>query len=72
MRRFLVLYTDAFSGRHHYAEGLIHYDQTVYLRGFYPEEGKPFSSIRDMETSLKENDGIESVHIQMIDEETQK
>jgi hypothetical protein len=72
VRRFLVLYSDARTEVTHYAEGLIHYDGTVYLRSFYPEEGKLFLDIQALRNYLRDNEDIWHVNIHMLDAEDAK
>ena len=67
MYRFIVLYVGD-DYRQYFAEGLIHVDKTVYVRGFYPEEGKLYADIYVLKRALRDNESIRSWHIQMIDE----
>jgi hypothetical protein len=69
MKRFLVLYTDRVTGQRLYAEGLVCADGAVYVRGFYPEEGKLFGDMHHLNCSLRDNEDIRYVHIQMLDGE---
>jgi hypothetical protein len=66
MRRFLVLYV-GYDDKQYFAEGLIHIDKSVYVRGFL-EEGKLFIDIHAVGHYFRDNDDIRSYHIQMIDE----
>lgn len=68
MQRFLALYLDRDDNRQYYAEGLVHFDGAVYVRGFYPEVGKLFADMNALKNYLRDNDDIWHTHIQMIDE----
>lgn len=68
MYRFILLYIDHDDGRQYFAEGLIHVDRSVYIRGFYPEEGKLYGDLYALKCAMRDNEDIRSFHIQMIDE----
>jgi hypothetical protein len=50
-----------------YAEGLIHVDGSVYLRGFYEKENKLFFDMNGLKNHLRDNEDIQHYHILMID-----
>ena len=68
MYRFLLLYVGTMNGQQRFAEGLVHVDKSVYVRGFYPEEGKLYHDLYALKCALRDNEDIHSWHIQMIDE----
>jgi hypothetical protein len=67
MKRLLVLYTSAMAKEKRYAEGLIHFDGSVYVDGFYPEEGKPYGDLEALKNALRDNDGIRHWYILLLD-----
>lgn len=67
MKRFLLLYWDTDYGNC-YAEGLIHFDETVYVRAFRPDyQDKHFKNIAEFKSELYGN-GVNFV-ILMIDKD---
>lgn len=68
MYRFLVLFTDYSSNQGRYAEGLIQYDGSIYVRGFSPSNGPFFGDMHHLRCSLRDNEDLRSWRIQMIDE----
>ncbi len=48
MYRFLLLYIDNDDERQYFAEGLIHVDRSVYVRGFSPKEGEYYGDLYAM------------------------
>lgn len=72
MYRFLLLYVRyGDSGEHQcYAEGLIHFDKSVYVRGFWKKEGSLgyFGNMHDLKCWLRDNEDLLLWRIQMIDE----
>lgn len=67
MRRFLLLYiTDDRIQR--FAEGLVHFDGAVYVRGFYRSVGELFYDLNGLKNALRDDEGINSFHICMFDE----
>jgi len=77
--RFLLLYVRYGEGDTHqcYAEGLIHFDKSVYVRGFWKQEGSlgdfgnmhdHFGNMHDLRCWLRDNDDLLLWRIQMIDE----
>ncbi len=68
MLRFLLLYMLFGDPHHYYAEGLVHFDRSVYVCGFCPEGGKLFGDLLNMEHYMRDNEDIYSFRIQMIDE----
>jgi hypothetical protein len=72
MRRFFLLWTDGedyVTGHQYYAEGLIHVDEAVYVRGFYAYEvGTLFKDIEALKEYLANKDYVRSYHIYMLDE----
>lgn len=67
MKPFLLLYTCWDDTKQYFAEGLIHIDGAVYVRGFYPELGKLYGSLLDMKNDMRDNRDIRSYHIVMLD-----
>lgn len=67
MYRFLLLYVSD-DGLQYFAEGLVHVDKSVYVRGFYPEEGKLYGDLYALKCAMRDNENIRDFHIQMIDE----
>ena len=68
MYRFILLYISYDNGQQHFAERLVHVDGSAYVRGFYPEEGKPYHDLYSLRCAMRDNESIHSWHIQMIDE----
>lgn len=67
MQRFFLLWHDTV-GRY-YAEGLIHVDGSVYVRGFYMYEvGKLFKDIDALKEYLSNLDYVTFYDVFMIDE----
>jgi hypothetical protein len=70
MRRFLLLYSYHDDEIQRFAEGLIHYDETVYVRGFYPKEmARTYYDLLALKSYLRDNDQVRSFNIVMIDQE---
>lgn len=67
MYRFLVLYSKYSDPGFHYAEGLIQFDKSVYVRCFSPSNGPFFGDMHHLECSLRDNDDLGFWRIQMID-----
>lgn len=68
MYRFLLLYIDNDDERQYFAEGLIHIDGSIYIRGFYPSKDKIWHDLHAMKCAMRDNENIRSFHVQMIDE----
>lgn len=68
MYRFLLLYIDNDDERQYFAEGLVHVDGSVYVRGFYPEEGKLYGDLYVLKRAMRDNENIRYFHVHVIDE----
>ena len=68
MRPFLLLYVSHINVPSHcFAEGLVHVDGSVYVRGIQPKNGELFFSLLDLKHHMRDLDGIHSYHIVMFD-----
>lgn len=70
MYRFLLLYVSygESGSRQCFAEGLVHFDRSVYVRDFWIEEGKYFGDMHRLRCWLRDNNDLLFWRIQMIDE----
>ena len=68
MYRFILLYCRYGEINQCFAEGLVCIDGGVYVRGFYPEEGKLYGDLYTLRCAMRDNETIRWWYIQMIDE----
>jgi hypothetical protein len=66
MQRFLLLYTKYGDTNQYYAEGLVHLDGAVYVRGFFMDR-LPID-LYALNNRLRDDETIQTYHIHMIDE----